>query len=58
MRANQEAYNGELKKIMTEEQFAKYQENSQRRPQFGGGQGGRQGGGQRGFRGGNRQQGE
>lgn len=58
MRANQEAYQGELKKIMTEEQFAKYQEDSQRRPQFGGGQGGRQGGGQRGFRGGNRQQGE
>ena len=58
MRANQDAYQGELKKIMTEEQFAKYQEDIQRRTQFGGGQGVRQGGGQRGFRGGNRQQGE
>lgn len=44
MRANQEAYEAELKKIMTEEQFAKYQENSQRRMQ----------GGPRGPRGGNR----
>lgn len=44
MRANQEAYEGELKKIMTEEQFAKYQENSKRRMQ----------GGPRGPRGGNR----
>ncbi|MBO4314435.1 MAG: DUF4890 domain-containing protein [Prevotella sp.] len=44
MRANQEAYDAELKKIMTEEQFAKYQENSQRRMQ----------GGPRGPRGGNR----
>ncbi|MBQ6065076.1 MAG: DUF4890 domain-containing protein [Prevotella sp.] len=44
MKANQEAYEGELKKIMTEEQFAKYQENSKKRMQ----------GGPRGPRGGNR----
>lgn len=31
MRTNMEAYNAELKKIMTEEQFQKYQENSSRR---------------------------
>lgn len=45
MRENQEAYNAELKKILTEEQFAKYQENSQRRMQSMGRQGGPRGGG-------------
>lgn len=53
MRANQEAYNGELKKIMTEEQYKKYEADQQQRQQrmqqrqqggggFGGGFGGPQ----------------
>jgi hypothetical protein len=49
MRANQEAYNGELKKIMTEEQYKKYeadqQQRMQQRQQGGGGFGGGFGGG-------------
>lgn len=47
MKANKEAYDAELKKIMTDEQFAKYQENSKKR--FEGGNRG-----PRGPRGGNR----
>lgn len=47
MKANQEAYNGELKKIMTDEQYAKYEANMKQRMQRP--QGGR--GGQRGQRG-------
>jgi hypothetical protein len=52
MRANQEAYNGELKKIMTEEQYKKYEadqqqrmQRMQQRQQGGGGFGGGFGGG-------------
>lgn len=44
MKANQEAYETELKKIMTEEQFAKYQEDSKKRWQQGGRRGGPRGG--------------
>ena len=49
MRKNMEAYNAELEKIMTQEQFAKYRESMGRRM---GGQGGQRGG----FGGGNRPQ--
>ena len=42
MRKNREAYGAELKKIMTEEQYKKYQEDEQSR--FRGGRGGMRGG--------------